>query len=53
LCPENKFELVFDERVDGMGLSEILKERGNVIVEIDEEELSDKEEDLQEEENNE
>ena len=44
LCPENKFELVFDEKVDGMGLSEILKERGNVIIEMDsEDDLSEKE----------
>lgn len=41
LCPENKFELVFDERVDGPHLAEILKEKENVILEIDEEELSD------------
>jgi hypothetical protein len=41
LCPENKFELVFDERVDGPHLAELLREKENVIVEIDEEELSD------------
>jgi len=41
LCPENKFELVFDERIDGPHLAEILREKENVIVEIDEEELSD------------
>ena len=45
LCPENKFELVFEEKIDGFGLSEILKDRGNVIVEIDEDELSDNEDD--------
>jgi len=32
---------VFDERVDGPHLAELLREKENVIVEIDEEELSD------------
>lgn len=41
LCPENKFELIFDERIDGPELTEIYREKDNVIIEIDEEELSD------------
>jgi hypothetical protein len=32
---------VFDERIDGPHLAEILREKENIIVEIDEEELSD------------
>ena len=31
LCPENKFELVFDERTDGPELQEIFREKDNVI----------------------
>lgn len=53
ICPENKFELVFDEKIDGPYLTELMKEKNNIIsnclykylyifvVEIDEEELSD------------
>ena len=41
LCPENKFELIFDERIDGPELTEIFREKDNIIIEIDEEELSD------------
>ena len=52
ICPDNKFELVFDEKVDGPYLRELMKEKNNIIskdycgmvtgiVEIDEEELSD------------
>jgi len=41
LCPENKFTLIFDEKVDGPELREIWREKDNVIIEIDEEELSD------------
>ena len=41
LCPENKFELIFDEKIDGPELIEIFREKENVIIEIDEEELSD------------
>ena len=51
LCPENKFELIFDEKVDGPGLIEIFREKDNVIIEIDEEELSDA--DIAEKETNE
>jgi hypothetical protein len=36
LCPENRFWLVFDEQVDGQQVN-------TVIVEIDEDELSDEE----------
>jgi len=53
ICPENKFELIFDEKVDGPYLTDLMKEKNNIIskssnilingllVEIDEEELSD------------
>ena len=41
LCPENKFELIFDEKIDGSELAEVFREKDNVIIEIDEEELSD------------
>jgi len=41
ICPENRFTLIFDEKVDGPILEEIMKEKNNVIIEIDEEELSD------------
>jgi len=56
ICPENKFELIFDDKVDGPYLTELMKEKNNIIskylthninshstVEIDEEELSDNE----------
>ena len=54
ICPENKFELIFDEKIDGPYLTELMKEKNNIIsntlkainiiiVEIDEEELSDNE----------
>ena len=35
--------MIFDEKIDGPNLAEILKERENVIIEIDEEELSEDE----------
>jgi hypothetical protein len=41
LTPESKFSLVFDERVDGAELEQAFRAKENVIVEIDEEELSD------------
>ena len=44
LCPENKYDLVFDERIDGPELCELYREKENVIVELNEEELSDSEE---------
>ena len=31
ICPENKFELIFDERRDGPVLAELMKEKNNVI----------------------
>jgi hypothetical protein len=31
LCPENKFELVFDEKIDGPEISDAFRERDNVI----------------------
>ena len=45
LCPENKFELVFDEKIDGPELTEIFREKENIIIEIDEEESKFGEED--------
>eukprot|EP00352_Strombidinopsis_acuminata_P000628 CAMPEP_0176347118 /NCGR_PEP_ID=MMETSP0126-20121128/6782_1 /TAXON_ID=141414 ORGANISM="Strombidinopsis acuminatum, Strain SPMC142" /NCGR_SAMPLE_ID=MMETSP0126 /ASSEMBLY_ACC=CAM_ASM_000229 /LENGTH=61 /DNA_ID=CAMNT_0017695063 /DNA_START=152 /DNA_END=337 /DNA_ORIENTATION=+ len=41
LCPENKFSLIFDDKIDGPELIELMKEKDNMIIEIDEEELSD------------
>lgn len=41
ICPDNRFELIFDEKVDGPALVEMMKEKDNIIIEIDEEELSD------------
>ena len=41
ICPENKFELIFDEAWDGPALKEIMLERPDIVVEVDEEELSD------------
>lgn len=41
LCPENKFHLVFDEKLDGPNLEQVFKTKENIIVEIEEEELSD------------
>jgi len=38
IIPENKFELVFDENVDGPGLKSLMKEHENIIIEIDEDE---------------
>jgi len=31
LCPENKYELIFDEAIDGPALEDIFKEKANVI----------------------
>ena len=50
ICPDNKFELIFDEKVDGSALRELMKEKNDVIIEIDEEELSDANEDNNEDE---
>lgn len=41
LCPENKYDLIFDEKVDGPELQALWKEKANVIVEMNEDELSD------------
>lgn len=43
-CPENRFELIFDDSVDGPVIEAMRKTSDNVIVELDEEELSDEEE---------
>ena len=43
-CPENRFELVFDHKIDGPVIEEKMKTRENIIVELDEEDLSDEEE---------
>ena len=43
LCPECKFSLVFDEKIDGPIIETVFKTKENVIVEIDEDELSDEE----------
>ena len=40
LCPECKFSLVFDEKIDGPVIETLFKTKENVIVEIDEDELS-------------
>ena len=44
LAQENKMELLFDERMDGPELVTMLKGRENIIVEVDEAEMSDAEE---------
>jgi len=43
ICPENKFHLVFDEKIDGPTLEPVFKTKENIIVEIDEDEISDEE----------
>ena len=43
LCPENRFDLIFDEKIDGPELIAIFKEKENVIIEMNEDELSDDE----------
>jgi hypothetical protein len=43
LCPENKFHLVFDEKIDGASLEPILRTKENVILELEEDEISDEE----------
>ena len=48
ICPENKFELIFDEKIDGPALVEMMKEKDNIIIEIDEEELKRQEEEAAE-----
>lgn len=46
LCPENKFTLVFDEKCDGPVLEGLFRNVEDVIVEMDEDELSDQEQEL-------
>lgn len=41
ICPENKFQLVFDEKFEGAQLEQVFRTKENVIVEIDEDEISD------------
>jgi Tubulin-tyrosine ligase family len=43
LTPECKFQLIFDERLDAPQLLEVFKQKADVIVEIDEDEISDEE----------
>ena len=43
LCPENKYDLVFNEKIDGPELRELFQENKNVILELDADELSDSE----------
>jgi len=42
-APENRFELVFDSKIDGPGLEKLFKDKSNVIIELDEDELSNEE----------
>jgi hypothetical protein len=50
ITPELRYELIFDEDIDGPDIRELMKEKNNIIgkssnpVEIDEEELSDNDE---------
>lgn len=34
ICPDNKYELVFDEKVDGQYLNELMKEKNNIISKL-------------------
>jgi hypothetical protein len=34
ICPDNKFELVFDEKIDGPYLNDLMKEKINIISNI-------------------
>lgn len=43
-CPENRFELVFDSNIDNPTLDKLFKEKANIIIEMDEDELSEEEE---------
>lgn len=31
ICPDNKFELIFDDKIDGPYLTELMKEKNNII----------------------
>ena len=35
VCPDNKFELIFDEKIDGPYLTELMKEKNNIISKIE------------------
>ena len=48
--PENRFELVFDSKVDGPVLDKLFLTKENIIIEMDEDELSEEEEHDDEEE---
>jgi len=41
ICPENKFSLIFDEKQHGPVLEKLFTTKDNIIVEIDEDEISD------------
>jgi hypothetical protein len=41
LCPECKFHIVFDEKIDGPALEMVFRTKQNIIVELDEDEISD------------
>jgi len=45
VCTENRFELVFDSKIDGPGLDKLFNSRTNVIIELDEDELDEEEHD--------
>lgn len=49
-CPETHFMLIYDEKIDKPVLEEQFRNKNNMIVELDEEDLSDEEE-LPDEEN--
>jgi hypothetical protein len=36
-CPENRFTLVYDEKIDGPGLDKLFQAKTDIIVEMDEE----------------
>lgn len=48
LTPENRFDLIFDEKIDGPELEKVLKERASVIQEVLDEEFSEAEEEIHE-----
>ena len=45
ICPENRFELVFDSKIDGPALEKLFYNREKVIIELDEDELGEEEHD--------
>jgi hypothetical protein len=40
LCPECKFELIFDEKVDGPEIEATIRMQEKIIVELEEDEIS-------------